>query len=223
MSRRRLLRVLLLMPVLGLLLAYLVIGWQAIQLRAFKQHLLRCEIGAAGCQAPQRAWLAQRAKALASGFRFDAETAELLARTEVLFSAAETELPAKRARLKQALFWTEQAIRARPYWPYAHAARLGVQLQLGDLDVNSDASWRAAWRYGPNEKRVLQTLAEAVFVYRDAGRPAPTPADPILHALVRRDRPKLIELGARFGAHDLLCPPGAALASDPLCQPANRS
>ncbi|AVP98385.1 hypothetical protein C7S18_14845 [Ahniella affigens] len=210
------------LPALGLLLSFAAVGWQARQLRVFKQHLLRCEIGAAGCQAPQRAWLAQQAPVLASQFRFDAESADLLARAEVLFSANETELPAKRAHLKQALHWTEQAILLRPRWPYAYAARLGVQLQLGDLDANSDASWRAAWRYGPNEKRVLQTLAEAVFVYRDAGRATPTPAEPILQALVRRDRPKLIELGTRFGARDMLCPPGAALADDPLCQPANR-
>lgn len=223
MKRQQLIRSALLLPVLGLLFGFALIGWQALELRQFKQHLLRCEIGAPGCQTPQREWLAKQAQGLASGFRFDAETAELLARTEVLFSAGESELPKKRARLKQALYWTEQAIVLRPRWPYAYAARLGVQLQLGDLDAQSDASWRAAWQYGPNEKRVLQTLAEAVFVYRDAGRPAPTAIEPILQALVRRDRPKLIELGTRFGAHDMLCPPGAALALDPICQPATRS
>lgn len=219
MSRQALGRPLLLLILSVLLGAYLVIGWQALAVREYKEQLLRCELHPSRCGPAQHEWLAAQAAGLASGLHSNSEIAELLARTEVLFSASETELPNQRARLKKALYWTDQAIAQRPRWAYAYAARLGVQLKLGDLDAGSDQSWRAAWRLGPNEKRVLQVLAEAVFVYRDAGRALPMPAEPILNALARTDRPGLLELGTRFGGRDMLCRPGAALAADPICQP----
>lgn len=218
MSGRRIRRFLVAALLVALALVAVGIGLQTLEVRRFRQVLLSCEIGSPACGAEAIARLERRTGAMARGWRFDAETFELLARAHVVLARHAPDLPGQRARLKQGLAAIDRAIEARPRWPYAHAARLGILVQLGDLDAASDAAWRNAWRFGPNEKRVLRALAEAHVAYRAAGRPSPVDPAPMLARLAARDRAFLVGLAVRHGERDMLCGPTGVLPADPVCQ-----
>ncbi len=218
MSRRRVLRwvgATVLLVVAGLAVW---MGVQALEVRRFKQVLLSCEIGSDRCGDAAWPWLETHSRNLGAGYRWDAESHELLARAHVLFSTRHSELGKQRAELKQALSAITRAIQLRPRWSYAHAARLGILLKLGDLDADADQAWRDCWRYGGNEKRVLRVLGEAVLTWRLMGRATPTDPQPILGRLAERDRPYLIDLAIRLQGRDILCDRGGVLSADPICQ-----
>lgn len=218
MSRRRILRYAVAAVLLVLAGVSATLAWQAGELRRFRQVLLTCEIASPACGEEMRDWLGRKTTRLSTGWRFDAETYDLVARAHAVSARQATELPARRAALKQALVASERAIALRPRWGYAHAARLGILVQLGDLDAVSDAAWRDAWRFGPNEKRVLRAIAEAHAAYREAGRAPPVDPAPALTRLARRDRPFLVALAVRQGDRDMLCGPSGVLPADPVCQ-----
>jgi len=194
------------------------LAWQSIEIRAFKQVVLSCEVGRARCTDDTRVWLARETDRLSTSYRFDAESAELVARAHVVASEHMIEPIERRAALKKALASTDRAIAFRPRFGYAHAAKLGVLIRLADLDARSDQVWRDAWQYGSNEKRVLRALAEAVFAYRDAGRVPPTNARDILQRLARHDRGALVALAIRYRDPEPLCGKTGILPADPACR-----
>lgn len=218
MSRRRWFRYGVATVLILLVVVSAQLAWQAIEIRAFKQVVLSCEVGRARCTDETRAWLARETDRLSTSYRFDAESAELVARAHVIASDHAIEPIEQRAALKKALAATDRAITLRPRFGYPHAAKLGVLIRLADLDPRTDQVWRDAWQFGGNEKRVLRALAEAVFAYREANRAPPTDARDILLRLARHDRGALVALAIRYRDPEPLCGKTGILPADPACR-----